>query len=346
MIKILSTPTRRIAFAVLISILLHGLVLWLPHIELPQHELELPPLIAKLEPLPKMSAKVAHPKTKSKAPPKPQAPPVEQAPPQLPPAASAPVAAGDIASAVTAASEIAAASEVTAAGEVAPAPVATSEAPRPLLPKHARLHFKIYQGDGDFKVGETTHALDVEDNHYTLKASVKTTGLAGMIKRYLLVQTSSGEATAQTLKPQAFSEEVTDGDSTKINRAEFDWANKKIHFSDNSDAPLPPDLQDILSILYQFPPMQNQADIVSIHISTGKKLEEYRFEVVFKEPLETAMGTLQTVHFRKQHAPDEEGLEIWFAQEYRLLPVKIRYLERSGKTAAVAVITDIRVSDE
>jgi hypothetical protein len=334
-IQTLSTPTRRIAFAVVISALLHGLVLWLPHIELPQHELNLPPLIAKLEALPKMSAKVSHPKPKLKTPPPPALQDIAQ--PAL--AASAPVTASE----VTAASAVTATSEVVAATS---APAATSEAPRPLLPKHARLHFKIYQGDGDFKVGETTHTLDIEGNSYTLKASVKTTGLASMIKSYLLVQTSLGEATAQTLKPKTFTEEVTESDGKKANRAEFDWVNHKIHFSDGSEAALPPDSQDILSILYQFPPMQKQEETVSIHIGTGKKFEEYRFEVMFAEPLETAMGTLQTVHFRKLHAPDEEGLEIWFAQEYRFLPVKIRYLERSGKTAAVAIITDIRVSDE
>ena len=92
--------------------------------------------------------------------------------------------------------------------------------------------------------------------------------------------------------------------------------------------------------------MRPQEEIVSINISTGKRLETYRFEIAFEEPLETAMGTLQTVHFRKLHAPKEEGLEIWFAQEYRLLPAKMRHIDRDGKIDAEAIITDIRVSDD
>jgi hypothetical protein len=37
---------------------------------------------------------------------------------------------------------------------------------------------------------------------------------------------------------------------------------------------------------------------------------------------------------------------MWLALEYRLLPVKILYLDKSGEVSANMVITDIRVSDE
>jgi hypothetical protein len=38
-------------------------------------------------------------------------------------------------------------------------------------------------------------------------------------------------------------------------------------------------------------------------------------------------------------------MEIWLGLEYRMLPVKVRYIERSGDVAAEAVISDIRVAD-
>jgi hypothetical protein len=46
------------------------------------------------------------------------------------------------------------------------------------------------------------------------------------------------------------------------------------------------------------------------------------------------------------HPPGKEGLEIWFAQEYRLLPVKLRHIERDGSIAGEAIITDIRIAEE
>jgi hypothetical protein len=57
------------------------------------------------------------------------------------------------------------------------------------------------------------------------------------------------------------------------------------------------------------------------------------------------MGKLHTVHFRKIQPAGKEGLEIWFSQEYRLLPVKVRHIEPSGKVGGEAVITEIRLSD-
>lgn len=339
MIKSLAAPTLRIALAIVLSILLHGLVLWLPEVKLPEHEISLPPLIAKLEPLPKLSVKVGAHKTK-KPHPKPKPQPVAPVPAaeNIPVPVSAPSAAEEVATSAPAVTEEPAAS----------APVATeaAEPPRPPLPKHARLHFNVYQGQGNFKIGESQHELEVVDGRYTIKASVHTTGLVSVLKSYRMVQTSSGTATAQTLKPETFTEEITDSSGTQSSRAEFDWGNATLHFSQGGEAKLPAHSQDILSILYQFPPMREQEDSVVIHIGTGKKFEEYTFEILFEEELDTPMGTLQTVHFSKRHGANEEGLEIWFAQEYRLLPVKMRHIDRSGKIAGEAIITDIRVSDE
>jgi hypothetical protein len=327
--------------------LLHGLALWLPDVQFPKHERELPPLVAKLVPLPKASAKIAH---KTKARPKPQPKPAVQTPPELPVIASAPVAASEVAAASTpAAAEppvISSAVLPASAPAIAEPEVTPPEPQRPLLPKHARLHFNVYQGQQNFKVGESEHELEIADGRYTLKASVHTTGLVSMFKSYRMVQNSSGSATSVTLKPEVFDEEVTDSSGKKSNHADFDWANNTIRFSNGTQAPLAPHAQDILSILYQFPPMRQREETVSINIGTGKRFETYRFEIAFEEQLETPMGNLQTVHFRKLHGPNQEGLEIWFAQEYRLLPVKMRYLDRDGKIAAEAIITDIRVSDE
>lgn len=336
--KHISPKNRRIALAAVLSVLLHGLLLWLPEIKLPQHEKQLPPLIAKLEPLAKPSAQATRKEPQPKVRPEAQAQPVVQSVPELPVAASAPVAVS--APAPTSAVAIA---------EPAP-PVATEAVPpepqRPPLPKHARLRFDIYQGQGNFKIGESIHTLEISDGRYLLKADVQTTGLAGLIKSYRMVQTSTGTATAQTLKPEVFSEEITDSSGKQRHRTNFDWANNIVRFTEGGETRLRPDAQDILSILYQFSAMQQQTEIVSIHIGTGKRFEEYRFEIAFEEKLATAMGTLQTVHFRKLHGANEEGLEIWFAQEYRLLPVKMRHIDGAGKITAEAIIADIRVSDE
>jgi hypothetical protein len=214
------------------------------------------------------------------------------------------------------------------------------------LPKHAKLRFSVYVGENKFKAGESVHTLDIVDGHYTLNADAHTTGLVRVFKSYHIEQTSTGTATLLALKPEKFSEVITQSGGKDTSSAEFDWTNQKIHFSNNTEAALLPQTLDILSTLYQFPPMRERDEVISLKIATGKKLETYRFQITIEEQIETAIGTLQTVHFRRLHNANEEGLEIWFAQEYRLLPVKVRHLNREGKVDGEAIISEIRVSDE
>ena len=83
-----------------------------------------------------------------------------------------------------------------------------------------------------------------------------------------------------------------------------------------------------------------------IALSNGKNINQYYIAVGDEGTIHTAMGELRTVALHKVHGANEEGLIIWLALEYRLLPVKILYLDRSGEVSANMIITDIRVSDE
>jgi hypothetical protein len=115
-------------------------------------------------------------------------------------------------------------------------------------------------------------------------------------------------------------------------------------FSSGKEVALPPETQDFLSFMYQFPPLAN-TEIAAISICTGTKIQQYNYEISANEEIDTPLGKLLTVRLRKMHAPNEEGLEIWLAREYRLFPVKMRY-EKNGGVSFEAVITDIRVSEE
>jgi hypothetical protein len=337
----LHTTAHRLAFAFIISVLLHGLILWGPHIELPRFKPSLPPLTAKLEALP--TAGPAKPKPKRKvntAAPKPAPESAPEPTPQAEPVAQEiPLAA----SAVVAASEPVAASAIAEAGTLASVPEKIVE--RPPLPKSAQLTFDINKGIGGFRVGEAIHTLEIDDGHYVLHAEMKTVGLVKLFKRYELNQYSSGTYGKYGLVPEQFLEERRDGSGTLRNTAMFDHTALLARFSNDREVALPPDTQDILSIMYQFPPLQGAA-LAPVSVSNGKKIEHYDFEIVADEEIDTALGKLLTVRLSKVHTPSEEGLEIWLAREYRLFPVKMRFIEKNGEVTGEAVITDIRVSEE
>lgn len=324
-------PAARIAIAVGLSLLVHAIVLFGPLVELPKSEVPLPPLTAKLEPLPEIAAAPA-PKPKKKPKPKPE--------PKTPEAEAAPAAAPEAPSPATPAEE-------TPQADAEPQPAAEPEQARPLLPKHAQLTFAVYQGSGGMQLGEAVHRLEIEEGRYTLKALTQTTGLASIFKTYVLTQTSQGQVDAQGLLPHSFTEEKKQARGSQSLSAEFDWAAHKLHFSHGGETDLPEQAQDILSFLYQLSQMPSaNRETMPIRISNGKKLEFYELEIGAKEEIETPLGKLLALPLRKLHARGEEGLDIWLGLEYRLLPVKVRQIDRAGQVAGEMVISDIRVSDE
>jgi len=346
----LSTPKQRIIAALVVSLIVHTTLLWLPDVELPSARPEFPPLMAKLEPITRPA--------RSSAPKKPRSKPPTPVPVEQPPVVAKTEAAQTLAeSAVVAASSVAEAdslanleteipdiaSSVTAASNVSEA---TPAAPlRPLLPKHARLRFEVKLGNDGMVVGETIHTLEFDDGQYQLDSTTRTIGLARMVKSFTLKQSSWGMSDGQLLAPRKFTEEKTDENGTQTYQATFDRDKNKLIFDDKKEVDLLPDTQDMLSILYQFPPLPAEGDVLPISVTNGRNLYQYRFEITTDETLITRLGKLHTVHFRKLQSADKEGLEIWFSQEYRLLPVKVRHIEPGGKVGGEAIITEIRVSD-
>jgi hypothetical protein len=341
-IALLSTTTRRISFAIALSLLVHALIFWLPQIELPRFS-RLPTLTAHLE---EIHHDIVVPKIKRKPKPKPKPAP----PPPEPVAQAAEEIIPLPASAVVPESSVAAASAVvpeSAPVVSAPEPLlAEKPANRPPLPRHAELRYAVYSGTSSFRIGESLHTLEMADGRYTLQAVTQTAGLVSLFKSYKVTQRSSGTVDAQGLHPEQYSEERVDRSGTLFTTADFNAVTQTATFSHGGVATISPDLQDILSMLYQFPPLPMGVEMVPVTIGNSKKIERYQFEIAYNEEIDTPLGSLHTVHFRKMHTLHEEGLELWIAQEYRFLPVKLRHIDRDGKVSAEVIITDIRVADE
>jgi hypothetical protein len=320
-------PLKRILLAVALSLLVHVLLLWQwPKFEF-QENIELPPLQVKLEPLTKVPPKP--PKHKLKV--KPAAPPQPFIAPVV--AASEPI--------VTAVE--AAASAVT---ETKTITTTEETAAHPLLPKHARLTFAVQYGSGTFKVGEVIHRLDITDGHYTLRSETQTTGLVSLFKHYSLKQTSNGHVTKQGLRPDSYTEEKEDSSRKQSVTTRYDWDAGKAFYSNGKSSKLRDQAQDLLSLPYHLSLQPLNVVSIPVALSYNNSVNQYYIAVGEEVTIHTAMGELRAIPLSKVHGTNEEGLIMWLALEYRLLPVKILYLDKSGEVTANMVITDIRVSDE
>ena len=335
MIALPRTSTGRIALAIALSVLIHVVVLFAPLARLPPAEVQLPPLTAKLEPLPRIAAKPAVPLKKPK--PKPQFAP--------PPPAEAPLAGQPTDNASTEEPQVNTEPPSREPDE-AIAETAQEIQPAHPLPKHAQLTFVAYKGT-DFKVGEMRHQLKIGDGKsYTLIVSMNTTGLASIFKTFESTLQSSGILTTRGLRPDKFSETKNTSKGKETLEANFFWKEKSLSFSNGNSVQLPEQTQDVISFLYQLSQLPLNTGVIPMYISNGKKLEHYELAVGEEEMIQTPLGWLRALPLRKVHAQGEEGQDIWLGLEYRLLPVKIRMLDRTGQIAGEMVVSEIRVADE
>lgn len=338
MIVIPHNPAARIALTIALSLLIHLVLLFTPMIELAPAEVPLPPLQAKLEALPKITP--AQPKPKPKPKPAVRKPPVPPAPatPDTEVTATEPPAADPPAVEPQAASEVPAV-PVEVAG------VAEEIKPAHPLPKKAQLTFAVYKGT-DFRVGEARLIYQSKDQHYTLKVEANTTGVASLFKKYDVAWNSSGSLTPNGLHPEQYIDSRTSGNSQAVRTATFNWAEKTLAFAAGNSAALPDGSQDRVSFMLQMSQVNWNDNYIALNITDGSKLDHYEIDIGTAETIDTHLGKIHAIPFRKRHAPHESYLDIWLGEEYRLLPVKIRQTDRDGNIEFEMVVTDIRVADE
>jgi len=322
-------PFHRVAFALLLSLLGHALLIWQwPEFELTD-QFKGQPLEAQLAPLPKVKKKIILHKPEKKQ--------LRQTPTSAKSATTALDTGNSFASTVSPA--------LTIAETITPPPVHASYSP-PLLPKQAQLTFAVQYGSGGFKVGEVKHTLENRNGHYTLHAETQTTGVVNLFRSYRLTQTSTGSVSKLGLRPESYDETKTDNSGKHSSSARFDWTNNIIHFANDSSKPLLDQAQDILSLSYHLSQMPLNFETFPIALSNGRSINPYFIAVGEETTISTVLGELKAIPLRKVQSTNEDGLIIWLALEYRLLPVKIQYLDKSGEITANMLITDIRVSDE
>lgn len=305
-------------------------------IELAPTEVPLPPLMAKLEALPKAPAaqpnkkrprKVARPKPPEPVP-QPVAEPVSE-PVSEPVAKSAPEAA---------------------ASEVPPAPVIAEPAkdapPLHPLPKKAQLAYAVYKGT-NFRVGDARLRFEMDAEHnYKARVEANTSGIVSLFKKYDLTWRSHGTLDARGLHPVQYDDVRATGSGQETRSANFNRVEKMLEFSAGNRVALPEDAQDRVSFMLQMTQLPWDSGSVVLDLCDGRRLDHYEIDIGAEESVTTNMGDLRTLPFRKRHAANEPALDIWLAAEYRWLPVKIRQTDSNGNIEFEMVVSEIRLTDE
>jgi hypothetical protein len=329
---------KRFLWALIASLAAHLALLLGPHISLPDNFAPPVTLEARLEPLPSL------PPRQAKSPPrKPRHVPKRRTPrPRPAPAApeAAPIATPDQAPVPPPPERAAREAPPAQPGEIPP-----GEIPPP-MPRQATIRFTLYKGDNRLAVGKVIQTWKSDGKTYSVSQVAEASGVFSLFFSGRYVQRSEGLLTPEGLRPLSFLTERGQA-AGKTDAAQFDWDAGTVAIKSGDDAStvsLPPGTQDLLSFVYQFawsPP----EDDVRLFITNGRKLDVYSYRALGEETLDTPLGSLKTLHLSRRHKTGEDGTDIWLAERYHYLPVKIRLTDKDGD-AAEQVATQIQVTEQ
>ena len=198
-------------------------------------------------------------------------------------------------------------------------------------PKHIQLEYEVTQNGKPFATVKENFTQD--GKQYKIESITKGIGVYALFGERKL--TSTGEVTAQGLKPMHF--ELHQGDNDrKTLITDFDWPKSTLNMQVKGEiktAVLEKNTQDLASYAYQFmftPPLKDQ---VNVALTTGKKLNQYQYKVAKRDVvLSAATVQYKTTHLVSTKAEDESKKQLWLAQDQHYLLVRYRQLDENGAT--------------
>lgn len=214
------------------------------------------------------------------------------------------------------------------------------------LPGKVEIQYRVVKGVDGFGIGKASYIWVTKDGRYTLTSITEGTGIFSLFQPGKLVQISQGKITAQGLAPDDFWIQRGRATPDKSTAVHFDYAHDTVSIIKNNQAfsaPLLENAQDLLSVVFQLALRAPFPDEMLLHVTTGKRLKPYHVKVIGEEIIPTAMGDLKVLHLSRPAEDDEDAMDIWLAQDYNFIPVKIR-VNHSKYGVIEQLITGIQVN--
>jgi len=195
-------------------------------------------------------------------------------------------------------------------------------------PTAASISYNLFRNG--VQIGVINERFEIKDGTYTATSEATAIGLFALAQRGPITYTSAGDVTKEGLRPTHFEGRRNNAVAT----AAFDWKSEKLtmaHSGLNQTVALPPATQDRLSAMYQLMYLvQSKPRILEFSMTTGRKLDNYRYDVAADVVIDTPLKRLTTLHLAKQRDQNESHTEVWLAPEYHYLPVKVVIIESDG----------------
>lgn len=206
-------------------------------------------------------------------------------------------------------------------------PAAGSAAP----PQSVTASYDVFRSG--FHIAVVQETFEKNGARYRIVSESTPAGLLARFVRTHVKALSSGAVTPAGLRPEQFEYGRLD-DASKNVSATFDWQAGQLHMAfdgRNETIALPQDTQDRVSLMYQFMflPAERFGKL-AFHMTNGRKIEPYRYQLAGAGPIDTPLGTLNTLRLVKQREPGDNAVEVWLAPERNYIPVRLLIVENDG----------------
>lgn len=198
-------------------------------------------------------------------------------------------------------------------------------------PATIKADYDVYK-DG-LHIATVAENFQKNGDRYQIESDSTPAGLLAVFIKTRIKVESSGKVNGTGLQPDKLDYGRLD-DASKNVSAAFDWQAHALHLAFDGrkeTLPLAPGTQDRLSVMYQFlflPPEKLKR--LEFQMTNGKKIENYRYDFIGEEELDTPLGKIKTLHLAKHRDPGENGTEVWLAADRHHFPVKLLILENDG----------------
>jgi len=210
------------------------------------------------------------------------------------------------------------------------------------MPVPSRVEVKYRVSIAGLPIGEGTDVFEHDGRSYTVVSESTTIGIAA-IYQFTLRREAKGNVTGDGLRALSFVE-MRNG---KFRRAvRFDWAAHEAQLMDGDNkqtVPLPPNTWDTASFPWNFAFARSQPKELHAYVTDGRRVTEYKYEILGREKLDTPLGRIETLHVRKiQEEGDQRSFEVWLAVDQHLLPARVRATEKDG-TAFDSTVESVKL---
>ena len=208
---------------------------------------------------------------------------------------------------------------------VVPAPT-PDVAPAMELPSRISIAYNATTSVAD---GVANYKWKRKGDKYEFVSTIQAEGFFVNMFAGTITQESTGTVTPKGLEPDMFT--IRRGDR-EAETAEFLRSTGLVKLSRGSvsrQVPLPPNLQDTQSFLFQLaieaPKLKSAEDRLTIMVTNARGLNSYTFKKVGEGALETRLGTVETVHLVRETSEPRDNYEAWLSPKHHYLPVKLKF---------------------